>query len=57
MPPVLFLTLSFPMTQLAHVLFPTAMANATISGSFVFCECTEFFLSCAPLTPGYRCHL
>jgi len=44
MPPVLFLTLSLPMTQLAHVLFPTAMANGTISGSFVFCECNWFFL-------------
>jgi len=42
MPPVLFLTLSFPMTQLAHVLFPTAIANGTISGSFVFCECNCF---------------
>ncbi|KAH9992271.1 fatty acid-2 hydroxylase [Russula vinacea] len=36
MPPVLFLMLSLPMTKLAHVLFPTAMANGTISGSFVF---------------------
>lgn len=38
MPPVLFLMLSLPMTKLAHFLFPTAMANGTISGSFVFCE-------------------
>ena len=38
MPPLLFLMLSFPMTQLAHVVFPTAMANGTISGAFVFCE-------------------
>lgn len=44
MPPTLFLMLSFPITQLAHVLFPTAMANGTISGSFVFCEQT--FFSC-----------
>ncbi|KAI0264676.1 fatty acid-2 hydroxylase [Gloeopeniophorella convolvens] len=36
MPPTLFLMLSFPMTQLAHALFPAAMANGTISGSFVF---------------------
>jgi hypothetical protein len=50
MPPVLFLTLSLPMTQLAHFLFPTAMANGTISGSFVFCEQFIFVLFCAPLT-------
>ncbi|KAI0293980.1 fatty acid-2 hydroxylase [Russula brevipes] len=36
MPPVLFFMLCFPMTQLAHFLFPPAMANGTISGSFVF---------------------
>lgn len=44
MPPVLFLTLSFPMTQLAHVLFPNAMANGAISGSFVFCGCNCLIL-------------
>ncbi|KAI0765336.1 oxidoreductase [Fomes fomentarius] len=36
MPPVLFTFLSTPMTQLAHLLFPTAMANAVIAGAFVF---------------------
>ena len=38
MPPILFMALSLPMTQLAHFLFPAAMANGTICGSFVFCE-------------------
>ncbi|KAI0315580.1 fatty acid-2 hydroxylase [Amylostereum chailletii] len=36
MPPLLFFALSFPMTQLAHVIFPAAMANGVISGAFVF---------------------
>ncbi|KAH9926748.1 oxidoreductase [Fomitopsis serialis] len=36
MPPVLFSVLSFPMTQLAHALFPPAMANGVIAGAFVF---------------------
>ncbi|RDX54718.1 oxidoreductase [Lentinus brumalis] len=36
MPPLLFTFLSFPMTRLAYALFPTAMANAMISGAFVF---------------------
>lgn len=34
MPPILFATLSFPMTRLAHLIFPTAFANAIISGAF-----------------------
>jgi len=38
MPPILFFTLCFPVTHLAHALFPTAMANGAISGSFVFCK-------------------
>ena len=38
MPPIMFSALSYPMTRLAHVLFPTAMANGVIAGSFVFCE-------------------
>ena len=38
MPPALFTFLSYPMTRLAHLLFPTAMANAVIAGAFVFCE-------------------
>ncbi|PCH44872.1 fatty acid-2 hydroxylase [Wolfiporia cocos MD-104 SS10] len=36
MPPALFAILSFPMTQLAHALFPPAVANGTIAGAFVF---------------------
>ncbi|KAG8966717.1 fatty acid alpha-hydroxylase, partial [Tulasnella sp. 427] len=36
MPPVLFFTLSFPFTRLAYILFPTAMANGIIAGSFAF---------------------
>jgi len=36
MPPLLFFALSYPFTQLAHVLFPTAIANGIISGSFAF---------------------
>ncbi|TFK49432.1 Inositolphosphorylceramide-B hydroxylase [Heliocybe sulcata] len=36
MPPVLFSALSFPFTRLAYLLFPTAMANGVIAGSFMF---------------------
>ncbi|KAF7761528.1 hypothetical protein Agabi119p4_9520 [Agaricus bisporus var. burnettii] len=36
MPPLLFFTLQLPFTQLAYVLFPVAMANGIISGSFTF---------------------
>ncbi|RXK37214.1 oxidoreductase [Tremella mesenterica] len=36
MPPLLFFTLETPFTKLAHVLFPKAMANGIISGSFTF---------------------
>lgn len=46
MPPVLFFVLSFPFTRLAYLLFPTAMANGVISGSFTFCtlesSCTAY---------------
>ncbi|KAI0711369.1 oxidoreductase [Earliella scabrosa] len=52
MPPVLFMFLSFPMTQLAHVLFPAAMANAVIAGSYVFYvlyDCMHY--ACVPLLP------
>jgi len=52
MPPLLFLMLSLPMTQLAHVVFPTAMANGTISGAFAFCEQKFFFMFWAILTFG-----
>ncbi|KAF8589131.1 fatty acid-2 hydroxylase [Ramaria rubella] len=36
MPPPLFFVLSFPFTRLAYILFPTAIANGIISGSFTF---------------------
>ncbi|KAH9941189.1 oxidoreductase [Epithele typhae] len=36
MPPVMFSALSFPMTRLAHLIFPTAMANSVIAGAFTF---------------------
>lgn len=38
MPPVLFFTLQAPFTTLAHAIFPTAVANGIISGSFAFCK-------------------
>jgi 4-hydroxysphinganine ceramide fatty acyl 2-hydroxylase len=41
MPPVMFAALQFPFTRLAYVLFPTAVANGIISGSFAFCEYFE----------------
>jgi len=36
MPPTLFLVLETPFTNLAHVIFPKAMANGIISGAFTF---------------------
>ncbi|KAF8311442.1 hypothetical protein DL93DRAFT_2208961 [Clavulina sp. PMI_390] len=36
MPPILFFSLQLPFTQLAHVIFPTAVANGIISGAFAF---------------------
>ncbi|KIK99658.1 hypothetical protein PAXRUDRAFT_131602 [Paxillus rubicundulus Ve08.2h10] len=36
MPPILFGVLQAPFTRLAYALFPTAMANGIISGSFTF---------------------
>lgn len=36
MPPLLFLVLSYPFTQLAHALFPAAMANGVIAGAYTF---------------------
>jgi 4-hydroxysphinganine ceramide fatty acyl 2-hydroxylase len=56
MPPVLFFTLSFPMTRLAHLLFPAAMANGTISGSFVFCKSLSLYVPCPSLL-ACRCYL
>ena len=38
MPPTLFLILETPFTQLAHALFPKAVANGIITGAFTFCE-------------------
>ena len=37
MPPLLFAALSIPFTRLAYALFPTAMANGVIAGSYTFC--------------------
>lgn len=45
MPPVLFMTLQFPFTQLAYVLFPVAIANGIISGAFTFCKLFNIFSS------------
>lgn len=47
MPPALFAALSFPFTQLAHVVFPAAMANGVIAGAFVFCRYLFFTRSVA----------
>ena len=38
MPPTLFLILETPFTQLAHALFPKAVANGIITGAFTFCK-------------------
>lgn len=38
MPPTLFFILETPFTQLAHVLFPIAVANGIITGAFTFCK-------------------
>lgn len=38
MPPLLFTVLQAPFTKLAHTIFPAAVANGIISGSFAFCE-------------------
>jgi 4-hydroxysphinganine ceramide fatty acyl 2-hydroxylase len=38
MPPTLFFILETPFTQLAHVIFPKAMANGVITGAFAFCK-------------------
>lgn len=42
MPPILFAALSFPFTQLAHKVFPTAYANGIIAGAFAFCTSCTF---------------
>ncbi|SNX85357.1 probable SCS7 - required for hydroxylation of ceramide [Melanopsichium pennsylvanicum] len=47
MPPLLFFVLSYPFTQLAHALFPNAVANGIISGSFsmyVVYDCMHYAL-------------
>jgi 4-hydroxysphinganine ceramide fatty acyl 2-hydroxylase len=38
MPPTLFFILETPFTQLAHALFPRAVANGIIAGAFTFCK-------------------
>jgi len=43
MPPALFFTLQLPFTQLGYVLFPVAIANGVIAGSFTFCENMDSF--------------
>lgn len=43
MPPTLFFILETPFTQLAHVLFPKAVANGIITGAFAFCESSHVF--------------
>lgn len=47
MPPILFFALSYPFTQLAHAIFPAAVANGVISGAFfmyVGYDCTHYAL-------------
>jgi 4-hydroxysphinganine ceramide fatty acyl 2-hydroxylase len=44
MPPTLFFLLSFPVTRLAHALFPPAFTNGAISGAFVFCKHRAHFV-------------
>ena len=39
MPPVLFAVLSYPLTRLAHSLFPTPWANCIIAGAYTYCKC------------------
>lgn len=48
MPPFLFAALQAPFTRLAHILFPAAMANGIISGSFTFCEFGSMLSSGVP---------
>ena len=50
MPPVLFTFLATPMTKLAHLIFPTAMANGVIAGAFVFCKIFRVAYHRPPLT-------
>jgi hypothetical protein len=45
MPPVLFYVLQAPFTRLAHILFPAAMANGIIAGSFTFCKYLNLFIN------------
>jgi len=55
MPPLLFLVLSYPFTQLGHALFPAAYANGIISGAFAFYvlyDCTHYALHHTQL-PNY----
>ena len=45
MPPPLFFILQLPFTQLGYAIFPVAIANGIISGSFTFCKYSPFKLS------------
>lgn len=49
MPPMLFGALQAPFTRLGYILFPTAVANGIISGSFAFCGYFSHLTHC--LTP------
>lgn len=51
MPPILFSVLQAPFTRLAYMLFPTAVANGIISGSFTFCEYFNYLV-----LPSLICH-
>ncbi|KAH8116118.1 fatty acid-2 hydroxylase [Phellopilus nigrolimitatus] len=42
MPPLMFTALSVPFTRLAYMLFPTAVANGIISGSYTFYHFKSF---------------
>lgn len=44
MPPILFFSLQLPFTQLAYIIFPTAVANGIISGAFAFCGFSRHFV-------------
>ena len=43
MPPPLFFILQLPFTQLGYAIFPVAIANGIISGSFTFCKYSTLF--------------
>jgi hypothetical protein len=55
MPPTLFFILETPFTQLAHVIFPKAMANGVITGAFAFCKSRQVF-HWGRCSPGFEAH-